>query len=252
MANAAAERANFSAWRQSLGRNGPLMAGRPVAVSAAGALAAGAAAGGIQQQQQQQQQRMAVSANGRLTRVSSSSSNSSPQAVCRRSHARRPSQLAIPGGQASGDGVSQGASTGSLPNNATLSPLTEARTRLQLQRPQPLPPLSHLFPPTQRDGLIPVGRAPMSPGGYSQATTAGFTSQYSHPLSQGPEASADYDALLREFDDADAAGKEAILFRELMLQQEAQQTGVHLVLTRHASLTSCTRLMPANSSSTQQ
>lgn len=62
-----------------------------------------------------------------------------------------------------------------------------------------------------------MGRAPASPGGYSEATTAG--------LSYGPEASADYDALLRDFDAADAAGKEAILFRELMLQQQEGHTG---------------------------
>lgn len=220
MATAAADRASFSAWRQSLSSNGPLTAGRPAAVSAAGALAAGAPAAGVRQQ------RMAASANGRLIRVSSSSNSNSPQAVGRRSDVRRPSQLTIPRGQTPGDSVSPGTSSGSSPNNRILSPLTEARSRLRLQRPQPLPPLSHLFPPTQRDGLIPVGRAPLSPGGYSQATTAGFTSQFSHPLSQGQEASADYDALLREFDAADAAGKEAILFRELMVQQQEGQAGV--------------------------
>jgi hypothetical protein len=37
--------------------------------------------------------------------------------------------------------------------------------------------------------------------------------------------SADYDALLQEFDAADAAGKEAILFRELMQQQQERQSG---------------------------
>ncbi len=58
----------------------------------------------------------------------------------------------------------------------------------------------------------------MSPAGYSEATTAtGF--------SCAVDSSADYDALLREFDAADAAGKEAILFRELMMQQQEKQTG---------------------------
>jgi len=211
----AADRASFSAWRPAGSNSSPLTAGRPLALSAAGAPPPPAAA---------LLPRMAASANGNLTNsrpqegaaaaaaaalqpaVASSSRESRSTEQC------RPSRL-IPTHDPAASESSTSPQSGSRTN---LSPLTEARSRLRLGRQQPLPPLSQLFPHPPRDDLIPVGRAPISPGGCSQAT-AGF--------SQGPEGSADYDALLREFDAADAAGKEAILFRELLVQQQERQAG---------------------------
>lgn len=259
---AASDRASFSAWRQSRGssnNNGPLTAARPVAVSAAGACGQHAAA----HHHQPLPQRMAASANGRLADSSSCmqqqqrpSSSAAAAAVSLRgsemmlgsattradvdgatthnssssrslAEARRPSRLTVPPDCPAPLGDANSASSlNANGGTASLSPLTEARARLRLQRQQPLPPLSQLFPQPRREGLIPVGRAPPSPGGFSQATTTGYSRYSTTGLSVvGPEgsASADYDALLREFDAADAAGKEAILYRELTQQQQIPQ-----------------------------
>lgn len=238
MVASASDRASFSAWQQHPMSNGTRSAASSSAAAAAAAAAAGSAPTSRGAHNHQQQERMAASASGAQTR------NGNNAALSNRPHstgsphnaadARRPSQLVIP---------SSSHSSSSLPNpgnSAALSPLTEARNRLRLHRPQPLPPLSHLFPPQQREGLIPVGRAPTSPGGYSQATTTGYSqfsngypsprglegsNDYQSPRGGPEEASADYDSLLREFDAADAAGKESILFRELMVQQQERQAG---------------------------
>lgn len=210
----AADRASFSAWRPSGSNSSPLTAGRPLALSAAGAPPPPAAA---------LPPRMAAFSNGNLTNSRPQGGHAAAAALqpaaastsreSRSTELCRPSRLIV-----TNDPAASESSTSPQPGSRTnLSPLTEARSRLRLGRQQPLPPLSQLFPQPPRDDLIPVGRAPISPGGCSQAT-AGF--------SQGPEGSADYDALLREFDAADAAGKEAILFRELLVQQQERQAGV--------------------------
>lgn len=231
---AASDRASFSAWQQHPMSNGARSAGSSAAAAAAAAAAGSAPT--TRGAHHQQQERMAASASGAQTRNGNAAPSNRPHSTGsphNAAGARRPSQLVIP---SSSHSSSSSPNPGS--NSAALSPLTEARNRLRLHRPQPLPPLSHLFPPQQREGLIPVGRAPTSPGGYSQATTTGysqFSNGYLSPRGlegstgyqspRGPEASADYDSLLREFDAADAAGKEAILFRELMVQQQERQAG---------------------------
>lgn len=250
------DRASFSAWRQSGGSNGgPLTTARSMAVSAAGVLppsAASAAAAALQPQ------RMAASANGNLMTINTSSSSlqstspplqpaaagaALPQAsnsttsISRSATAEghiRPGRLTVPDDAAGAGPDNNGSPSSGL--ERTLSPLTHARNGLRLSRQQTaLPPLAHLFPrQTAGDDLIPVGVAPASPGGYSQATTAGCS-----PLSAvGHEgtASADYDVLLREFDAADAAGKEQILYRELMLQQQERQAGEESLQARNVLL----------------
>ena len=228
----ASERASFSAWGQAPPINGPLTAGRPIA-SASGHAAAGSSAAAAVQGAQRIARSISANGMGHLTRSSSttgrsgspqtaaaadSSMQGSPSSRASRAEDRRPSRLTVPA-----ESSSSGSTSPNPGRNRTLSPLTEARARLRLPRPQaqPLPPLAQLFShtSTQPDGLIPVGRAPASPAGYSEATTARFS------CGTAVEMSADYDALLREFDAADAAGKEAILFRELMQQQQERQAG---------------------------
>jgi hypothetical protein len=199
--------------------NSPLTAARRAAASAAGAAAPA----------EHQPARMAESANGQLRRGASSSNDGCAANVrgvpvrhdsssSSRALAQRPSHLTVPSSDSAATHALGTASP--QPGNQNLSPLTEARNRLRLARNPPLPPLSQLFPQPQREGLIPVGRAPISPGAYSQCTT-----EMSYSQGMGATYSGDHDTLMREFDAADASGKEAILFRELMAQQQDRHAG---------------------------
>jgi hypothetical protein len=196
--------------------NSPLTAARHTAVSAAGVAAPA----------EYQLTRMAASANGHVGRGTSSNSEGlaanaqgapvrSNSSSSNRALAQRPSHLIVPAADAA---VTHSPGTASPQlGNQTLSPLTEARNRLRLARNPPLPPLSQLFPQPQREGLIPVGRAPLSPGGYSQCNTE---MSYSQGVCTPYSGDHHDEALMREFEAADAAGKEKILFRELMAHQD--------------------------------
>jgi hypothetical protein len=59
--------------------------------------------------------------------------------------------------------------------------------------------------------------------GFSVATTAGFSQ--GHEVAAARTRTGRHEALLREFEAADAAGKEEILYRELVTHQHEGRAG---------------------------